>query len=231
MIKVRQLIKKYADGEKDLYALNEIDLEISKGEFVVILGPSGSGKSTLMNIMSGLDDCDFGKVLIDELDITALTEAERTRFRRENIGFIFQSYYLMADLNVENNIKMGAFLVKNKDYDNVIDSLNLTHLLKRMPFQLSGGQQQRVAIARALSKKPKILFCDEPTGALDEEHGKQVLNLIQKYQIENHVTVVMVTHNPGIAQMANTVIKMNSGNIIDIIKNPSPISATQVKWG
>lgn len=184
-----------------------------------------------MNIMSGLDTSNFGKVLVDGLDITGLSESERGSFRREHIGFIFQSYYLMTDFNVESNIQMGAYLVKNKDYEDIIDSLKLNHLLKRMPFELSGGQQQRVAIARAFAKKPKILFCDEPTGALDEENGKQVLNLIQKYQMENNVTVIMVTHNPGIAKMANKVVKMNSGNIVDITENISPISADQVNWG
>ncbi len=231
MIKLQQVIKKYADGDNELYALNDIDLEIDNNEFAVILGPSGSGKSTLMNIMSGLDSCDFGKVQVDGIDITNLSEEKRTQFRRKNIGFIFQSYYLMSDLNVESNIQMGAFLGNNKNYQSIVDELNLETLLKRLPYQLSGGQQQRVAIARALSKKPKILFCDEPTGALDEEHGKQVLNLIQKYQKENNITVIMVTHNPSIANMANKVIRMNSGNIVSVTKNDSPVSVAEINWG
>ena len=230
MIELRNVVKKYKDGDREIIALNEIDLKISDNEFLVILGPSGSGKSTLINVMSALDRVDSGQVIHGDSDISKLSDSKLTKFRRDNIGFIFQAYYLLPDLNVENNIRMGANLTKNKDYENIIAKLSLKDLLKRMPYQLSGGQQQRVAIARALSKKPKVLFCDEPTGALDEKTGKQVLKLLQNFQKEHNITIVMVTHNTGIAEMATRVIKMNSGNIIEDTKNDKVISASNVRW-
>lgn len=230
MIELRNVVKKYKDGDKEIIALNEIDLKISDNEFFVILGPSGSGKSTLINVMSALDRVDLGQVIHEDSDISNLSDSKLTKFRRDNIGFIFQAYYLLPDLNVENNIRMGANLTKNKDYENIIAELSLGDLLKRMPYQLSGGQQQRVAIARALAKKPKVLFCDEPTGALDEKTGKQVLKLLQNFQKEHNITIVMVTHNTGIAEMATRVIKMNSGNIIEDTKNDKVISASNMRW-
>ena len=230
MIQVKNVVKTYADGEGKVYALNDVSLEVKEKDFMVILGPSGSGKSTLINVMSALDSCDLGKVIYDDLDITKFKERELVAFRRENIGFIFQSYYLLPDLNVENNIRMGANLVHNDDYDEIIEMLNIRDYLKRMPYQLSGGQQQRVAIARALAKRPKVLFCDEPTGALDETHGKQVLALLQKYQENNTVSIVMVTHNQGISAMANKVVKVNSGQIVEVVKNDNILPAAEVRW-
>ncbi|HAU86669.1 MAG TPA: ABC transporter ATP-binding protein [Lachnospiraceae bacterium] len=230
MIKVQNLVKQYADGEGKIFALNDVSLEVENKEFVVILGPSGSGKSTLINVMSALDRCDLGSVIYDGEDITKYSDRKLTQFRRNNIGFIFQSYYLLPDLTVENNIRLGANLVHNTDYNTILETLNIKDYLKRMPYQLSGGQQQRVAIARALAKKPKILFCDEPTGALDEETGKLVLSLLQKYQEDNDVSIVMVTHNQGIADMATKVVKMNSGKIIEQYKNDTIVPAFRVRW-
>ncbi|MGI6256711.1 MAG: ABC transporter ATP-binding protein [Anaerovoracaceae bacterium] len=230
MIQIENAVKTYKDGDGKIFALNDVTLDIGEEDFVVILGPSGSGKSTLINVMSGLDRCDLGRILYDGEDITLLKERELTLFRRKTVGFIFQSYYLLPDLNVENNIRMGANLVNNDDYREIVELLGLRELLNRMPFQLSGGQQQRVAIARALAKKPKVLFCDEPTGALDETHGKQVLSLLQKYQRENRVSIIMVTHNPGIASMATKVVKMNSGKIIGVKTNRQPEPASKVRW-
>lgn len=230
MVQVKNVVKTYADGTGKIYALNDVSIEVEEKDFMVILGPSGSGKSTLINVMSALDNCDLGKILYDDLDITQLKEKELVTFRRANIGFIFQSYYLLPDLNVENNIRMGANLVNNNDYKDIIEMLNIGDYLKRMPYQLSGGQQQRVSIARALAKKPKVLFCDEPTGALDEIHGKQVLALLQKYQENNSVSIIMVTHNQGISAMANKVVRFNSGKIIDVVKNDKVLSAAEVRW-
>ncbi len=224
------MVKTYADGTGKIYALNDVSIEVEEKDFMVILGPSGSGKSTLINVMSALDNCDLGKILYDDLDITQLKEKELVTFRRANIGFIFQSYYLLPDLNVENNIRMGANLVNNNDYKDIIEMLNIGDYLKRMPYQLSGGQQQRVSIARALAKKPKVLFCDEPTGTLDEIHGKQVLALLQKYQENNSVSIIMVTHNQGISAMANKVVRFKSGKIIDVVKNDKVLSAAEVRW-
>ncbi len=230
MIRVKNVVKTYADGEGKVYALNDVSLEVEEKDFMVILGPSGSGKSTLINIMSALDRCDLGRVLYDDLDITQLNEKRLTAFRREKVGFIFQSYYLLPDLNIENNIRMGASLVHNDDYGEIIEMLNLKDFLKRMPYQLSGGQQQRVSIARALAKKPKVLFCDEPTGALDEEHGKQVLALLQKYQENNTVSMIVVTHNQGIAAMANKIVRVNSGKIVEVQENDHVVPAAEVRW-
>ncbi|HBA70175.1 MAG TPA: ABC transporter ATP-binding protein [Lachnospiraceae bacterium] len=230
MIRLKNVVKTYADGEGRVYALDDVSLEVEKKDFTVILGPSGSGKSTLVNVMSGLDRCDMGRIFYDDADITKLKEKELVAFRRENVGFVFQAYYLLPDLNVENNIRMGANLVHNEDYDEIVEMLNIKDYLKRMPYQLSGGQQQRVSIARALAKKPKVLFCDEPTGALDETHGKQVLALLQKYQEANPVSIVMVTHNQGISAMANKVVRVNSGKIIEVSENDSVLSAAEVRW-
>jgi len=228
MIKARNLTKIYGAGETQLIALKNIDLEIKRGEFVVILGASGSGKSTLLNILSGLEKPDGGSVIYDGTDICALSDRELTEFRRNNIGFVFQQYYLLPNMNVDKNVKMGADLVKNADYRDIIEAVGLTEKLRKMPSELSGGEQQRVAIARALAKRPKILFLDEPTGALDEKTGRQILDYIVK--VREGLTIVMVTHNLNIAEMADTVFIMNSGNIIQTYGNAKPKSAYEIEW-
>lgn len=228
MIKAENLFKSYNNGKVEV--LKDISLEIADGEFVVILGASGSGKSTLMNILSGLEKADSGNVFVDNENLSLKTEKELTRFRKETTGYIFQQYYLLPHLNVENNVKMGASLAGNKDYKEIIASLGLESKLKSMPSELSGGEQQRVCIARALAKKPKILFLDEPTGALDEKTGREVLNLIMQEKQKLGFTMIMVTHNPNIAQMAETVIKMNSGKIIETAKNSKQKTAYEIGW-
>lgn len=228
MIKAENLFKSYNNGKVEV--LKDISLEIADGEFVVILGASGSGKSTLMNILSGLEKADSGNVFVDNENLSLKTEKDLTRFRKETTGYIFQQYYLLPHLNVENNVKMGASLAGNKDYKEIIASLGLESKLKSMPSELSGGEQQRVCIARALAKKPKILFLDEPTGALDEKTGREVLNLIMQEKQKLGFTMIMVTHNPNIAQMAETVIKMNSGKIIETAKNSKQKSAYEIGW-
>ncbi len=228
MIKVEHIIKSYNNGKVEV--LKDISLDISNGEFVVILGPSGSGKSTLMNIISGIEKADSGNIYVNNENLSSKNDDELTKFRKENTGFIFQQYYLLPHLNVENNVKMGATLVNNKDYKEIIKSLGLEDKLKSMPFELSGGEQQRVCIARALAKKPKILFLDEPTGALDEKTGREVLDYIMKEKQKLGFTMVMVTHNPSISQMAETIIKINSGKIVEIIKNKNPKSAFEIGW-
>lgn len=228
MIKAENIVKSYNNGKTEV--LKGISLTIEDGEFVVILGPSGSGKSTLMNIISGLEKADSGEVFVNDENLSNKTEAELTKFRRENTGFIFQQYYLLSHMNVENNVKMGASLVGNKDYNEIINALGLEDKLKSMPAELSGGEQQRVCIARALAKKPKILFLDEPTGALDEKTGREVLNFIMQEKQKIGFTMVMVTHNPSISQMAETVIKMNSGRIVEVVKNTEQKSAFEIGW-
>lgn len=228
MIKAENIIKSYNMGRTEV--LKDISLEIADGEFAVILGASGSGKSTLMNVLSGLEKADSGNVFVNGENLSVKNESELTKFRRENIGFVFQQYYLLPHLNVENNVKMGAGLFGNKDYKKIIASLGLDDKMKAMPSELSGGEQQRVCIARALSKKPKILFLDEPTGALDEKTGREVLNCIMQEKEKLGFTMVMVTHNQNIAQMAETVVKMNSGKIVETFRNTKQRSAFEIGW-
>lgn len=230
MIQVQNIIKSYGSGESRFQVLQGINLEMKDGDFVVILGASGSGKSTLLNVISGLERPDSGEVLYDGANITALSDKELTAFRKENIGFIFQQYYLLPNMDVDKNVKMCADLARNKDYKAVIEAVGLGEKLHKYPSELSGGEQQRVSVARALAKKPKVLFLDEPTGALDERTGRQVLDYICKLQNEYDFTIVMVTHNLNIAEMANTVIKMNSGRISEIYTNKTQKTAYEIGW-
>lgn len=230
MIQVKDITKSYGNGESRSQVLRGIRLEIQDGDFVVVLGPSGSGKSTFLNVISGLERPDSGKVLYDTTDITTLSDKELTAFRKENVGFIFQQYYLLPDMSVDKNVKMGADLAGNKDYKTVIDAVGLGEKLHKYPGELSGGEQQRVSIARALAKNPKVLFLDEPTGALDEQTGRQILDYICRLQREYDFTIVMVTHNLNIAEMAKTIIKMNSGKISDIYQNETQKSAYEIGW-
>ncbi len=230
MIEVKEISKFYGSGESRFQVLKNISLKIKDGDFAVILGASGSGKSTLLNVMSGLEYPESGQVIYDEKDITELSDSQMTEFRKKNIGFIFQQYYLLPNMNVAKNVKMGADLVANKDYKSVIEAVGLKDKLQKYPNELSGGEQQRVSVARALAKKPKVLFLDEPTGALDEQTGRQVLDYICKLQKEYGFTIVMVTHNLNIAEMAKTVIKMNSGKISEINTNETPKTAYEIGW-
>ncbi len=228
MIKAENISKSYNNGK--VQVLKDVSLEIKDNEFVVILGASGSGKSTLMNILSGLEKADSGSVIVDGISLSEKTEAELTKFRKDNIGFIFQQYYLLSHLNVENNVKMGASLAKNSEYKTIINSLGLESKTKSMPTELSGGEQQRVCIARALAKQPKILFLDEPTGALDENTGREVLNYIMQEKVKQNFTMIMVTHNNNIAEMAERIIKINSGKIVEIINNSKQKTAYEIGW-
>lgn len=230
MILVANLKKSYGSLTNKNEVLKGIDLQISDGDFIVILGASGSGKSTLLNCLSGLEKIDSGTIKYNDLDITSLTDKELTNFRKEYIGFIFQQYYLLPNLNVEKNVRMGADLVNNKDYKEIIKAVGLEDKAKKYPSELSGGEQQRVAIARALAKKPKILFLDEPTGALDEQTGRQILDYIDNLHKTYGFTIIMVTHNINIAEMANKVIKMNSGKIVDICVNETQKTAYEIGW-
>ncbi|MDO4166594.1 MAG: ABC transporter ATP-binding protein [Eubacteriales bacterium] len=230
MIKVKNIIKSYGNGESRSQVLQSISLEIKEGDFVVILGASGSGKSTFLNIISGLERPDSGKVFYGGVDITAFSDDKLTTFRKKNIGFIFQQYYLLPNMDVDKNVKMGADLAGNKDYKEIIEAVGLGEKLHKYPSELSGGEQQRVSVARALAKKPKVLFLDEPTGALDELTGRQVLDYICKLKNKYGFTIVMVTHNLNIAEMAKTVIKMNSGKISDIYQNKVQKTAYEIGW-
>ena len=230
MIEVKELNKFYGSGESRFQALKNISLKIEDRDFAVILGASGSGKSTLLNVMSGLEGPETGQVLYDGKDITKFSDSRLTEFRKENTGFIFQQYYLLPNMNVVKNVKLGADLAANRDYKAVIEAVGLKDKLKKYPSELSGGEQQRVSVARALAKKPKVLFLDEPTGALDEQTGRQILDYICKLQKEYGFTTVMVTHNLNIAEMAKTVIKMNSGKISEIYVNETQKTAYEIGW-
>lgn len=230
MIELKSVTKAYGRGESRTEVLKGISLEIGDSAFTVILGASGSGKSTLLNVMSGLELPDEGEVLYDGTNIVLLSEERRTAFRKEHVGFIFQQYYLLPNLNVDKNVKMGADLAGNRDYREIIRAIGMEEKLQKYPGQLSGGEQQRVAVARALAKKPGVLFLDEPTGALDEQTGRQVLSYILKLHEEYRFTAVMVTHNENIAGMADVVIRMNSGRISDIYRNAVTKNAYEIGW-
>lgn len=226
MIELKGVRKSYGANE----VLKGIDLGIEEQDYLVILGASGSGKSTLLNILSGLEKPDQGEVLYDGENIASLSESQLTKFRKDQVAFIFQQYYLLQELTVEQNVKMGAHLAKNQDYLPIIEAMGLKEKLHQYPSELSGGEQQRVAIARALAKKPKVLFLDEPTGALDEATGRQILSYIAQMKKELGLTLVMVTHNEHIAQLANTVVRVNSGKIQDITVNEEPKSIEEIGW-
>ena len=226
MIRLKEIRKSYNGRE----VLKGIDLEIVDQDYLVILGASGSGKSTLPNVLSGLEKPDSGHVYYGEEDLSQLTEAQLTAFRRAKIAFIFQQYFLLPNLTVEQNVKMGANLAGNQDYVRILEALGLSDKLQHYPSQLSGGEQQRVAIARALAKRPNVLFLDEPTGALDEATGRQILAYISSLQEELGFTLVMVTHNANIAQMAKTVVHINSGQIQSLETNSQPKTAYEIGW-
>lgn len=228
MIRAEHLIKTYNKGAVEV--IRDVSLEINDGEFAVILGASGSGKSTLMSLLSGLERADSGKIICGDEEISAMTDKQLTDFRRREVGFIFQQYYLLPHLSVDKNVKMGADLGGNRNYREIIGTVGLSDKLKSLPSELSGGEQQRVCIARALAKNPKILFLDEPTGALDEATGRSVLDYIAKLKEQKGFTMIMVTHNLNIADMADTVIRMNSGKITETVKNSRKKSAYEIGW-
>lgn len=230
MINAKDIIKSYGNTANRFPVLQGISLEIKDGDFVVILGASGSGKSTFLNVISGLDRPDSGSVFYDKTDITTLSEDKLTAFRKENVGFIFQQYYLLPNMDIDKNVKMGADLANNKNYREIIEAVGLGEKLHKYPGELSGGEQQRASIARALAKKPKVLFLDEPTGALDEQTGRQVLDYICKLKNTYGFTIVMVTHNLNIAEMAKTIIKMGSGKILNIYQNEAQKTAYEIGW-
>jgi len=230
MIEVTNAEKVYGTGESAAFALKGVSLTVKDGDFVVLLGASGSGKSTLLHVTSGLERPDGGTVKYDGADITKLRDEKLTAFRKEKVGFVFQQYYLLPGLNVDKNVKMGADLAGNRDYRQIIKAVGLGGKLNKLPSELSGGEQQRVSIARALAKKPKALFLDEPTGALDEETGRQVLDTIFKLQKQHGFSMIMVTHNANIAEMADSVVKMNSGKIASEYKNNTRKTAYEIGW-
>jgi len=231
LLTAKELSRVYKTGDVETKALNGVSLEIEAGEFVVASGPSGSGKTTLLNICGGLDTPTVGQLLYNGKDIAKLSQKELTAFRRTNVGFVFQGYNLLPNLTVKENVESGARLSDTPlSIDEIIDTVMLSDKINKFPYQLSGGEQQRVSIARAVAKNPKILFCDEPTGALDEQTSKLVLAMIQNINRELKTTIFVITHNLGINDMANKVIKMKDGRIVDIRTNTNILEANEIRW-
>ena len=230
MISLEKVSKIYRTGEVEYRALDKINLEINQGEFVVILGPSGAGKSTLLNLLGGMDRPTSGKIVVNQVDISKFTDRQLTKFRAEQIGFVFQSYNILPSLTVEENVSIMRDIIKLKQNPiEVLKSVGLSRHLKKFPSELSGGEQQRVSIARAVVKKPAILLCDEPTGALDSDTGVQILKLL-KAQTDKDTTVIIVTHNALIAEIADRVIHLKNGQIETNRKNSHKKQIDEVEW-
>ncbi len=223
--------KFYKMGENVIVANDKINFEIEKGELVVIVGPSGAGKSTVLNILGGMDKNDEGSVIIDGKDISKLNDHDLTTYRRYDVGFVFQFYNLVPNLTAKENVELASQIVPEaKDVDMVMEDVGLSHRKDNFPAQLSGGEQQRVAIARALAKNPKLLLCDEPTGALDYTTGKSILKLLQNTCNETGTTVIIITHNQAITPIADRIIEINDSKVRNIIMNENPISIDEIEW-
>jgi putative ABC transport system ATP-binding protein len=232
LIEIKNITKKYKLGENTFNALDGVSLDIKEQEIIVILGPSGSGKTTMLNCLSGLDKVTTGKILYNGKDISKYSDRKMTKFRKDNLGFIFQTYNLLEHLNVYENVLVGAKLGRNKKgIDKILKTLELDRHKKKKMHELSGGEQQRISIARAIAKNPKVMFCDEPTGALDEKTGKKVLESLVEVNEVFKTTMIIVTHNPGIALIGDRVIKMNSGKIKEIIINNKRTNPNEIPWG
>jgi len=225
------VVREYHSGQVTVRAADGISFGLDKGKFSIIVGPSGAGKTTVLNILGGMDAATSGYVSVDGCDITALSKRDICTYRRNDVGFVFQFYNLIPNLTALENVELGLQICKDAlDPRTVLSDVGLDHRLDNFPAQLSGGEQQRVAIARALSKNPKLLLCDEPTGALDYETGKSILKLLQDTCREKGVTVVVITHNLAITPIADKVVKIKSGKVDTITDNPRPRSISDVEW-
>lgn len=230
-IEVKNSYKRYQMGETEIVANNDVSFEIGKGELAIILGASGAGKSTILNILGGMDSNDDGKIIVDGKDISNYNPKELTKYRREDVGFVFQFYNLVPNLTAKENVELASEIVKDaSDPAEVLKNVGLADRINNFPAQLSGGEQQRVAIARAVAKNPKILLCDEPTGALDYETGKQVLQILQDMSRINGSTVIIVTHNSAIAPIADRVIRMHDAKVKSVDINPDPKKIADIEW-
>lgn len=230
-VKLENVSKIYGSKEVKIVAVDEISFEIAEGEFVVIVGPSGAGKTTVLNILGGMDKATSGKVLVDGHDITGYTNKQLTAYRREDIGFVFQFYNLVPNLTALENVELALQICKNPlDAKTVLSEVGLKDRLGNFPAQLSGGEQQRVSIARALAKNPKLLLCDEPTGALDYQTGKAILKLLQDMCREKGMTVIVITHNSALTPMADRVIKIKNGKVSRMTLNDNPTPVEEIEW-
>ncbi len=231
VLSAKHLKKSYGKGEATVQALSDVSLDIYEGELLAILGSSGSGKSTLLNMLGGMDQPDEGSITVGGRELAKMKDKELTRYRREDVGFVFQSFNLIAELTAKENVAITASVQKDKDIvKNMLELVGLGAKLNNYPMQMSGGEQQRVSIARALAKDPRLLLCDEPTGALDFETGKQILIALEKLVRVHGKTVVIVTHTQEIGRMADRTIRMRSGKIIEQTVNEAPVSAELVEW-
>lgn len=217
---IKNISKIYKNSAKDVYALNNVSLEIFEGEFLVILGQSGAGKSTLLNVLSGIDTVEIGNIIFNGEDISKYSDKELTKYRKNYVGFVFQFYNLIQSLNVEENLKILEKICSDTlDSNEILELVGLKQHAKKIPSKLSGGEQQRVAIARALFKKPRVLFCDEPTGALDSKTSEQVLKVIKNFNKKYNMTIILVTHNNLISKLGDRVVEVHDGEILKITKN------------
>ena len=228
---VKDVSKVYGENSNKVIANDAINFDINEGEFVVILGPSGAGKSTLLNIMGGMDNASEGSINVFGKEIVGLSEDELTKYRREDIGFVFQFYNLIPNLTVLENVELAEQIVKQpKDAIEILKLVGLENRLNNFPSQISGGEQQRVAIARAIAKNPKLLLCDEPTGALDYKTGKNILNILKNYSVDEKKTVIIITHNSSIAEAADKVIEIYDAKVKKVTQNTNPKSIDEIEW-
>ena len=230
-VKLKNVTKIYQMGEVQIRAVDGIDFSIDKGEFVVVVGPSGAGKTTVLNILGGMDKASGGEVLVDGKDIAGYSQKQLTGYRRNDIGFVFQFYNLVPNLTALENVELALQISRNPlDAKTVMQEVGLGDRLNNFPAQLSGGEQQRVSVARALAKNPKLLLCDEPTGALDYQTGKAILKLLQDMCRERGMTVIVITHNSALTPMADRVIRIKNGKVSEMHRNEHPVSVETIEW-
>ena len=230
-IEFKNVVKEYKSGETVIRALNDASFQVEKGELAVILGSSGAGKTTALNILGGMDTPSGGNIFVDGKDISGYKKRQLTSYRRTDIGFVFQFYNLVPNLTALENVELAAQVCKDSlDAAGTLEKVGLGERMGNFPSQLSGGEQQRVSIARALAKNPKLLLCDEPTGALDYATGKQILQLLQDTCRKDKITVIIITHNSAIAPMADRLIRFKSGQVIEMTENPNPVSIEEIEW-
>ena len=230
-VSLSNVTKRYRMGEVTITAVDDVSFAVGKGEFCIVLGQSGAGKTTVLNILGGMDSCDQGQVMVDGVDVAKFTPRQLIGYRRNDIGFVFQFYNLMQNLTALENVELAAQICRNPlDAAYALRQVGLEDRLDNFPAQLSGGEQQRVAIARALAKNPKLLLCDEPTGALDDQTGRAILSLLQDTCRKQGMTVIVITHNSAIAPMADRVVQLKSGKVVRNTRNQHPVPVEQIEW-
>lgn len=230
-IELKDVVKTYKMGEIEIKAVDNISFPVEKGEFVIVVGPSGAGKTTVLNILGGMDKPTSGTITVDGVDISKFNEKELTKYRRDDVGFVFQFYNLVQNLTALENVELASQICENPiEAEKVLGEVGLGSRLDNFPSQLSGGEQQRVSIARALAKNPKLLLCDEPTGALDYITGKSILKLLQDTCREKNMTVIVITHNSALTPMADKIIKIKNGQVDKILINGNPTPVEQIEW-